>query len=80
MWASILYINSGIPEYCKGFGLDFDHSNFRSQLVSIVDNYESIQKNMANYPHNAEIMSEEYESLMLNIYNQRKKYHKINQM
>ncbi len=70
----ILYINSGgIPEYCKGFGLDFDHSNFRSQLVSIVDNYESIQKNMANYPHNAEIMSEEYESLMLNIYNQRKK-------
>lgn len=57
----ILYLNSGgIPEFCKGFGVEFNESNFEEKLNEIIKRYFEIQKGMINYPHSSEKMCEEY--------------------
>ena len=37
----ILYINSGgIPEYCSGYGVEFNEDNFQEKLYVLSENYE----------------------------------------
>ena len=57
----ILYLNSGgIPEFCKGFGISFEKSEFFNKLEKIRTEYSKYSLNMKNYPFNSEKMSEEY--------------------
>ena len=57
----LLYINSGgIPEYCDGFGIKFDNSNFIEKLYELRDNYDFYFNKLKNYPQSADKMSEEY--------------------
>jgi len=57
----ILYLNSGgIPEFCKGFGMSFEKSEFFHKLEKIRSDYSKYSQNMKNYPFNSEKMSEEY--------------------
>jgi glycosyltransferase involved in cell wall biosynthesis len=60
----IIYINSGgIPEYCKGFGIEFDNASFEHQLNNIYQSYDLYESKMKSYPYNAEIMCNDYISL-----------------
>ena len=61
MWFANLYLNSGgIPEFCKGFGMSFEKSEFFHKLEKIRTEYSKYSQNMKNYPFNSEKMSEEY--------------------
>ena len=47
----ILYLNSGgIPEFCKGFGMSFEKSEFFHKLEKIRSDYSKYSQNMKNYP------------------------------
>ena len=68
----ILYINSGgTPEYCEGYGIEFNNSNFEEKLNEFILNYDSILSNLKNYPYNSEIMCEKYFNLFLEIFENR---------
>jgi len=57
----LLYIKSGgIPEYCRGFGVEFDSTNFIDKLYELRENYDYYCKKLNYYPHNSIKMSEEY--------------------
>ena len=57
----LLYINSGgIPEYCEGFGVQFNESNFIEKLEELRSNYEFYLNKIKTYPHNSVKMSENY--------------------
>ena len=59
----IIYLESGgIPEYCEGYGLSFNH-NFEEQLIKMIENYEHFQNKMKNYPRTSETMCREYYDL-----------------
>ena len=60
----ILYTDSGgIPEYCNGFGLNFDNNNFESKLSEIISNYDEYIKKLKTYPFNSDKMCKEFLSL-----------------
>ena len=64
----ILYMDSGgTPEYCNNFGVEFNISNLKEKLNYVLNNYEIIQENMKNYPHNANRMSKKYLDLFENL-------------
>lgn len=64
----ILYMDSGgTPEYCETFGVEFNINNIEEKLNYAIQNYERIQENMKNYPHNANKMSQEYLNLFENL-------------
>ena len=68
----ILYINSGgTPEYCEGYGIEFNNSNFEEKLNEFILNYDSILSNLKDYPYNSEIMCEKYFNLFLEIFENR---------
>ena len=57
----ILFINSGgIPEYCEGFGVMFDEDNFEGSLNELINNYEYYFDKVKTYPHNSQLMCENY--------------------
>lgn len=57
----LLYINSGgIPEYCEGFGVQFDSWNFIDKLYELRENYDLYVNKLKYYPHSSDKMSEEY--------------------
>ena len=65
----LLYINSGgIPEYCEGFGVQFELNNLEEKMDYLINNYENLLEKIKNYPRSAEKMSSEYEKLFLNLY------------
>ena len=64
----VLYINSGaLPEYCKGYGLEFDVDNFELKLLELKDSYLDVKEAMIKYPYNSEKMCQEYENLFQNL-------------
>lgn len=64
----LLYRDSGaLPEYCEGFGLIFNESNFLEKLKQIRNEYFYYKKNLNNYPHNSIKMSAEYEQLFFRL-------------
>lgn len=50
----LLYRRSGcLPEYCDGFGVSFDETDFERQLQQLIDRYAALVPVMAGYPHTA---------------------------
>ena len=48
----LLYIKSGaIPEYCNGFGVEFNESNFVESLKVIINDHSKYANNLKNYPY-----------------------------
>ena len=45
----ILYINSGIPEYCSGYGVEFNEDNFQENYM-IYQKIMNFSKNFAELP------------------------------
>ena len=69
----ILYIRSGsLPEYCSGYGIEFNTQNFEKKLLLMHDRYFSILKNIKHYNNTSESMSEAYYKLFLRLYAQQK--------
>ena len=64
----ILYRNSGaLPEYCEGFGLMFDKTNFLEKLNLIRKDYLFYKKKIIHYPYNSLQMSIQYENLFFKL-------------
>ena len=56
----ILYFNSGgIPEYCNGFGIEFE-DDFSERLFEIIENYEKYKEKLKDYPFSSESMCKEF--------------------
>ncbi len=76
----ILYLDSGgMPEYCDGFGVTFNNSNFEQKLNEMVENYEKYLSKMTEYPFNSNLMCEDYEKLFLKLFADREKISKTKQ-
>lgn len=51
----LLYSRSGcLPEYCEGFGVSFDETDFEASLQQLIEKYDSLASAMPAYPHTAE--------------------------
>lgn len=51
----LLYRRSGcLPEYCGGFGISFDETDFEASLGQLIEQYDSLVAAMPAYPHTAE--------------------------
>lgn len=60
----VLYRRSGaLPEYCQGFGVAFDDTDFERALLDLHAQYESLKARMPSYPHTADRMCAAYLSL-----------------
>ena len=69
----LMYIDSGgIPEYCEGFGSEFNLENIEEILLNMIKNYQSKFENMKNYSRNSLYMSLEYEELFLELFKNKK--------
>ncbi|WP_417826649.1 hypothetical protein [Thalassospira povalilytica] len=57
----LLYRNSGcLPEYCKGYGIQFDSDGFEGALEEMISNYEVYANQMKFWPHWASKTCREY--------------------
>jgi hypothetical protein len=57
----ILYRNSGsLPEYCNGYGVRFDETNFESKLLEFRSTYTNLVRRMDSFPNTAEVMVSNY--------------------
>ena len=60
----LLYRRSGaLPEYCEGFGVGFDGTDFVTALQRMLEEYVGCADRMASYSHTAERMCGEYIAL-----------------
>ncbi len=51
----LLYRRSGcMPEYCEGFGISFDETDFEVRLGQLIEQYDRLTAAMPAYPHTAE--------------------------
>ena len=67
----ILYFNSGgIPEYCDGFGVEFDE-NFKEKLYEIIKDYKKYTTNLKKNPFSAHVMCEEFYETFMNVLQQQ---------
>ena len=63
----ILYFNSGgIPEYCEGYGVEFEE-NFKEKLDEIIRDYNKYSTNLKKYPFSAEVMCKEFFETFMNV-------------
>ncbi|HEY4528224.1 MAG TPA: hypothetical protein VJJ48_00150 [Candidatus Paceibacterota bacterium] len=68
----ILYINSGaLPEYCGGYGLEFNKDNLRERMLEIRERYQEFKDKIITYPNTAEKMGLEYLNLCQELLNTR---------
>lgn len=66
----ILYINSGgIPEYCRGFGVEFTKSTFVESLKYLQSNILKYESKMHDYPYDSELMNGKYLKSMTKLLN-----------
>jgi len=57
----IMYINSGgVGEYCNGFGIEYNLSNFEEKLNKMIQDLEVQKLNIQKYPFSSEKMCNEY--------------------
>jgi len=57
----ILYRRSGcLPEYCEGFGEEFDEDNFEIKLETFISKYQTFCKSMPQYPHISTVTNNKY--------------------
>lgn len=60
----LLYRRSGcLPEYCSGFGVSFDETDFEARLQQLIYSYDELTSAMLFYPHTSERMCAGYLSL-----------------
>jgi hypothetical protein len=53
----VLYRRSGaLPEYCCGYGIEFEGDDFVPSLQAMLDRYGELKQYMPSYPHTAERM------------------------
>jgi hypothetical protein len=68
----ILFRDSGgLPEYCRGFGIEFSGDNFIQALEMMFNRYLDLKRAMPTYPHSAERMCAEYLTLFDNMLENR---------
>ena len=65
----LIYLASGcLPEYCKGYGLEFmGDDDLERVLESMLKAYENLKKSMPHFPNRANRMVREYEAFILEI-------------
>ena len=57
----LLYIRSGAtPEYCSGYGVEFDADSFAEKLLEIRNNYDLYYDNIKAYRKTGQIMAKNY--------------------
>lgn len=57
----LLYRRSGcMPEYCDGFGVPFDETDFGGRLEELIARYDALAAAMPAYPHTADRMCARY--------------------
>ncbi len=60
----VLYRRSGaLPEYCEGFGVQFDDTGFEAALLDLFTRYRFFKTRMPSYPHTGDRMCAGYLSL-----------------
>lgn len=71
----LLYLNSGsLPEYCQGFGIEFEPENFEEKLFEMQKQYQKYVKIMKDYPYSAERMCKQYLELFDSMEQNRDEY------
>lgn len=71
----ILYINSGaLPEYCRGFGVEFNENNFEEKLEQIRTDYHILVENLKKYSNTGTKMAAAYYDLCSDLYAKRDLY------
>ena len=69
----LLYRRSGcLPEYCHGFGVSFDESDFVQSLSFLIATYHSLFTLMPRYPHNSDRTCEQYLTLFEHLLRSKK--------
>ncbi|PLX28264.1 hypothetical protein C0581_02920 [Candidatus Parcubacteria bacterium] len=60
----LLYINSGaLPQYCNGYGIEFDESNVEEKMLQMHQEYDMWKEKMSGYNNTAERMAKQYYNL-----------------
>lgn len=68
----VLYMESGaLPEYCEGFGISFNESNFDQKLFQFIDDLSRLKLKMSEYPWSSERMCSGYLSLFERLLKQK---------
>lgn len=68
----VLYRNSGaLPEYCEGFGLEFQGDNFVPALEEMFEKYYEFKQLMISYPYTSEKMTSSYINLFEDLLGRR---------
>jgi hypothetical protein len=68
----LLYRNSGcLPEYCNGFGIQFEEASFEQALETLMSDYDTYCKRMKDWPHWASKTCSEYISLFEDLVTKR---------
>ena len=71
----LLYVNSGgMPEYCEGYGIEFNVDNLEMKLRQMIEKYEDYVLKVKDYRFNSINMSKEYEELFLYMLKDKEKY------
>ena len=71
----ILYRNSGcLPEYCKGYGIEFTHKNFVESLIEMMIKYEYYFDKIQNYPHSSDKTCKKYLRMFKSAINDKQYY------
>jgi glycosyltransferase involved in cell wall biosynthesis len=71
----VMYLNSGaLPEYCQGFGVEFNLVNFEEKLNEIRSKYAQIYPAVLKCPYSGEKMALNYESLFQNAILEKRKH------
>jgi glycosyltransferase involved in cell wall biosynthesis len=68
----ILYRNSGcLPEYCEGYGIQFEPDTFEQALEAMIAEYDRYCEQMKDWPHWASKTCSEYISLFEDLLSRR---------
>ncbi len=68
----VLYPNSGgIPEYCQGYGIEYEPETFEVKLADLIDRYDQYRARMRSYPHHSNKMCGQYLDLFRRLLDQR---------
>lgn len=68
----LLYRRSGaLPEYCKGFGVEFTERTLESAINQMINEYEIWADRMVLYPYSSERMTRQYFDLFVELLDRR---------
>ena len=71
----LLYINSGaLPEYCSGFGIEFEPANFEEKLDLMREEYDVWRNSLLSYRNTADKMIAQYCTLFSGLYDEKERY------